>query len=63
MISVFCWEVMVTTAIAVVVIERAIAVGFQRETTLAFVSSGGTFDDTDDTGDLAPQLPLILSQE
>lgn len=31
MISVFCWEVMVTTAIAVVVIERAIAVGFREK--------------------------------
>lgn len=39
---------------------RAIVVGFREEQLWLFVSSGGTFDDT---GDLAPQLPLILSQE
>lgn len=51
---------MVTTAITVVVIERAIAVGFGEEQLWPFVSSGGA---SDDTGDLAVRLPLVLSQE
>lgn len=59
-ISVFCWEIMLTIAIIVLVIERAIVVGFREEQLWPFVSSGGTLDDT---GDLSPQLPLVVSQE
>lgn len=59
MISVFCWEITVTTAVTVAVIEIAIVVGFRGEQVWPFVSGRGALEDT---GDLSPQLSLIPPQ-